>query len=74
MLNKDFNINNLAGSSKMFDKLTATLSLINLLTNSAYSSIVPFYPLEATKKGIDPILIGNLQNRLFYIVDICLSL
>ena len=43
----------------MFDILVLTLFLINLLTNSAYSSIVPFYPLEASKKGIDPILIGK---------------
>ena len=43
----------------MFDKLILTLSLVNLLTNSAYSSIAPFYPLEAANKGINPLLIGK---------------
>lgn len=42
----------------MFDKLIVTLSFVNLLTNSAYSSIAPFYPLEAAKKGVSPIYIG----------------
>ena len=43
----------------MIDKLILTLSLVNLLTNSAYSSIAPFYPLEAANKGINPVLIGK---------------
>jgi hypothetical protein len=43
----------------MFDALILTLSLVNLLTNSAYSSIAPFYPLEAANKGVNPILIGK---------------
>mmetsp|Transcript_35226 Transcript_35226/g.34891 ORF Transcript_35226/g.34891 Transcript_35226/m.34891 type:complete len:85 (+) Transcript_35226:3-257(+) len=42
----------------MIDKLIITLSLVNLFTNSAYSSIAPFYPLEAAKKGVNPIYIG----------------
>lgn len=42
----------------MLDKLILTLSFVNLLTNSAYSCIAPFYPLEAIKKGVDPIYIG----------------
>ena len=43
----------------MFDKLVFILSMINLCTNSAYSSVAPLYPLEAVKKGIDPIFIGK---------------
>jgi len=52
----------------MFDKLILTLSLVNLLTNSAYSSIAPFYPLEAAKKGVNPLLIGKLAiwHRIAY--------
>ena len=48
---------------KMFDKLILTLSLVNLLTNSAYSSIAPFYPLEAAGKGVNPIYIGILFTK-----------
>ena len=34
------------------------LCLVNLLANSAYSSIAPFYPQEALKKGVPTSLFG----------------
>ena len=33
-------------------KVITVLCLINLFANSAYSSIAPFYPYEAVKKGL----------------------
>jgi MFS family permease len=38
--------------------LTTSLCAINLFANSAYSSIAPFYPQEADKKGVPVGLIG----------------
>jgi MFS family permease len=38
--------------------LVVQLSLVNLFANSAYSSIAPFYPLEATLKGVPESYIG----------------
>ena len=35
-------------------KIITVLCLINLFANSAYSSIAPFYPYEAVKKGLPP--------------------
>ena len=32
--------------------LLAALCMVNLFANSAYSSIAPFYPSEAVKKGV----------------------
>jgi len=32
--------------------MLACLCLVNLFANSAYSSIAPFYPIEAVKKGV----------------------
>jgi len=40
------------------DKTIITLAGLNLITNSAYSSIAPFYPFEAIKKGVNPVYIG----------------
>lgn len=34
------------------------LCLVNLLANTAYSSIAPFYPQEATNKGVHKSAIG----------------
>lgn len=38
--------------------LVALICLVNLLSNSAYSSIAPFYPNEAVSKGVDPSMLG----------------
>lgn len=35
-----------------------TLAGLNVLTNSAYSSIAPFFPLEAVTKGVNPAYLG----------------
>ena len=32
--------------------------MVNLLANSAYSSIAPFYPQEAVRKGVPTYVIG----------------
>lgn len=42
----------------LLNPLILTLALVNLLTNSAYSSIAPFFPFEAVKKGVNPSYIG----------------
>jgi MFS family permease len=34
------------------------LCLVNLFANSAYSSIAPFYPIEAVKKGVPSSALG----------------
>lgn len=38
--------------------LLAVMCAVNLLANSAYSSIAPFYPNEAISKGVPEILLG----------------
>lgn len=38
--------------------MLACLCLVNLFANSAYSSIAPFYPIEAVKKGVPTSLHG----------------
>ena len=39
-------------------KILVTLCLVNLLANSAYSSIAPFYPEEAIRKGVPESWLG----------------
>lgn len=34
------------------------LCLVNFVANTAYSSVAPFYPGEAVKKGVDEAFIG----------------
>jgi len=41
-------------------KVISTLCLINLIANSAYSSIAPFFPNEALSKGIPNFYIGYI--------------
>lgn len=38
--------------------LVFIICMVNFLSNSAYSSIAPFYPNEAISKGVDPSLLG----------------
>lgn len=38
--------------------LVILICLVNFLSNSAYSSIAPFYPTEAISKGVDPSMLG----------------
>ena len=38
--------------------LLGCLCMVNLIANSAYSSIAPFYPSEAVKKGVPTSLYG----------------
>lgn len=38
--------------------VVAILCLVNLFANSAYSSIAPFYPIEAVKKGVPSSTLG----------------
>ena len=40
--------------------LLACLCLVNLFANSAYSSIAPFYPIEAVKKGVPTSVHGTI--------------
>ena len=35
-----------------------TLCFVNLVANTAYSSIAPFFPNEAKSKGLDPVYVG----------------
>ena len=44
-----------SGNSKI---ILGCLCLVNLFANSAYSSIAPFYPIEAVKKGVPTSLHG----------------
>ena len=46
------------------------LCLINLFANSAYSSIAPFYPYEAVKKGLPPEILGFIFAG--YSLSMCL--
>lgn len=39
-------------------KIITILCLVNFTANSAYSSIAPFYPKEAIKKGVPESLLG----------------
>ena len=36
----------------------AILCFVNISSNAAYSSVAPFYPNVAAKKGVDPSYIG----------------
>lgn len=38
--------------------LVVLICAVNFLSNSAYSSIAPFYPTEAISKGVDPSMLG----------------
>tara|TARA_B110000285_G_C15047215_1_gene574968 strand:+ start:233 stop:946 length:714 start_codon:yes stop_codon:yes gene_type:complete len=39
-------------------QVVAVLCIVNLIANSAYSSIAPFYPYEAVLKGVPPQTLG----------------
>jgi hypothetical protein len=38
--------------------VVSILCVVNLFANSAYSSIAPFYPIEAVKKGVPSSTLG----------------
>jgi MFS family permease len=43
---------------------------VNLFANSAYSSIAPFYPVEAVKKGVPAEILGFIFSG--YSISMCL--
>lgn len=45
----------------MVDKVILCLCLISMLSNTSFSLIAPFYPLEVKAKNIDIIYIGFLM-------------
>jgi len=49
--------------------IITTLCLINLVANSAYSSIAPFYPYEAVKKGLPSSVLGFIFSG--YSISMC---
>jgi len=46
----------------MIDKVVWCLCIINMLSNTSYSLIAPFFPLEIRQKKIDEIYIGFLMG------------
>ena len=50
--------------------IVVSLCLTSLFANSAYSSIAPFYPAEAKKKGVEEELIGIIFSG--YSISMCL--
>jgi len=46
----------------MVDKLMTTICIIMVLSNSSFSLIAPFYPLEVKHKKIDVIWIGFIMG------------
>ncbi len=52
----------------------ATLCVISLLANSAYSSIAPFFPLEAELKGVPKFLIGVVFSAYSLAMFLCTPL
>jgi MFS family permease len=54
-----------------FDKMIIFLTLINLLQNAGVSQTGPFYPLEASKKGVPDIYMGFIIGSfsIVYIIS-----
>ena len=50
-------------------QIVTVLCLINLMANSAYSSIAPFFPMEATKKGLPISTLGFIFSG--YSISMC---
>jgi predicted MFS family arabinose efflux permease len=51
-------------------RVITILCLVNFTANSAYSSIAPFYPKEAIKKGVPESLLGFIFSG--YSVSMCI--
>jgi len=57
-------------SKRQKNMIVVSLCLTSIFANSAYSSIAPFYPAEAQKKGVDSELIGIIFSG--YSISMCL--